>query len=443
MASAKHPSFEQVQREITGYTLALAVLANECVSTGAGNRMLGIGESDSLGGLLDKFDPAQVRMSRFLSVYYEYAYNARVPAGHERTIDLFSNMAERLIDFAQMFGPDSSYFDLCMDVVGLDANSETGFLKDMIERWKARFALDDGAEVSIAQLAILADMNERSVRNAASVEGDGGLKLNQSQSVDNHEARRWLSGRRGYEPTVHRQFPEEPVAANAQLAATEIPAYVAKRLGDLYSESALDEWAMRFVRDGTYDVAVPEGVAEAAKIAGLAPQALARAMHLPLHIEPTDCEAIAKAIQVDPIWFTLQVMSALYPKPMDMILNPAAYRHGKELPPDTSTIEFTFELTQPMIEHGYLDFSSDIKSMFPGDCFGTREATEQGSKVEIRYGGSSVETDIREKSSKTLSPRHRFGAWLKTSLGARPGDQMKLTKLSDRVFELTYLRASS
>ena len=84
MATSKQPSFEQVQREVTGYALALAVLVEECVEIGAGKRMLGLGESESFADLIEKFDPTRIRMARHLSVYYDYAYDARVSAGHRR-----------------------------------------------------------------------------------------------------------------------------------------------------------------------------------------------------------------------------------------------------------------------------------------------------------------------------------------------------------------------
>lgn len=443
MATMKQPTFEQVQRELTGCALGLAVLADECIENGAGKRMLGLAPTDRFADLVDSFDPARIRAARHLWAYYEYAYNARVPGGHERTIDPNDNLAELLRDFTNIVHSDSGYFDLCMDVVGLDANTETGFLADMIDRWTARFNLDDGGTLTLAQLATLADMNERSVRNATSLEGEAGLKVNQDQTVDNNEARRWLSGRRGFEPTVFQKFADDPAALNQQLSKAEIPAFVAQRLATHFSETALDEWLLQKSTDGTFDSAIPPAVTEAAESAGIAPNILAKAMRSPLRIEPGECEAIAKAIRVDPVWFTLQVMQALYPKPMDMILNPSAYRHGKEHSGEVSPIEFVFELTKAMIEHGYLDFPSSVKSMFPADCLGTRAEGDQGAKVEIRYGGSAVQTDIRRKSELTLSPRSRFGAWLKTSLQARPGDRMKVAKVSERVFELTHLPSSS
>lgn len=327
MANIARPTFPQVQKEVTAYALALAVLVDECVELGAGKRMLGLSEDVSLRNILDTFDPARVRMARHLSVYYEYAYDARLPAGHAETINPYNNLAEHLRDFSEKFGPDAGYFDLCLDVVGLDANEETGFLADMISRWTARYDLDEGSELSIAQVALLADMNERSVRNATLLEGEGRLTVKPDQAVGNIEARRWLAGRRGFRPTDRREFADDEDLTNEILSSSEIPAFVARRLMVVSDATDLDDWVQQGILDGSYENAIPAYVEESAISVGLAPKTLARAMHSPLQIAPTDCEAIARAIRIDPVWLTLQVMRALYPKPIDMILNPAAYRH--------------------------------------------------------------------------------------------------------------------
>ena len=81
--------------------------------------------------------------------------------------------------------------------------------------------------------------------------------------------------------------------------------------------------------------------------------------------------------------------------------------------------------------------------MFPGNDFGARATGDEGGKVEIRYGGYSVETDIRQKSELTLSPRKRFGLWFKSSLNANPGDKIAVKKISERIFELSYIPVAS
>lgn len=65
-----------------------------------------------------------------------------------------------------------------------------------------RSALDDGSDIPLNKLALLADVDPRTVRNAIS---SGELKAEKTENglvIDNASARRWLQGRRGFKPTV-------------------------------------------------------------------------------------------------------------------------------------------------------------------------------------------------------------------------------------------------
>ncbi len=62
----------------------------------------------------------------------------------------------------------------------------------------ARYGLDNGAPLSIERIALLANIDIRTVRNAVSA---GDLIVEQGV-IDNSMARRWLYGRKGFKPTV-------------------------------------------------------------------------------------------------------------------------------------------------------------------------------------------------------------------------------------------------
>lgn len=68
-----------------------------------------------------------------------------------------------------------------------------------------RIKLNEGHEsLTISELALLAGIDERTVRNAAST-GKKTLKtikVGSSTMIESAEAERWLSGRRGYRPTI-------------------------------------------------------------------------------------------------------------------------------------------------------------------------------------------------------------------------------------------------
>jgi hypothetical protein len=67
--------------------------------------------------------------------------------------------------------------------------------------------------LTFAELALLADMDERSVRNAANPKLPDPLKsvvLGKRSLIPIEEAQRWLSGRKGFVPTGANQPPEKP-----------------------------------------------------------------------------------------------------------------------------------------------------------------------------------------------------------------------------------------
>ena len=134
----------------------------------------------------------------------------------------------------------------------------------------------------------------------------------------------------------------------------------------------------------------------------------------------------------------MQVMRALYPTQMDMLLNPNHY----SLANDDVVLEgksVDVILTEAMIKHGYLDLPAHAEPLFPKDCFGSRKEGDLGAPVTLRYGSKEVQTDIRVKSEQTISPRKRFTAWFQKELSAAPGDRIRFSQVTDRLFELTHL----
>lgn len=341
-----------------------------------------------------------------------------------------------------MFASDSAYFDLCLDVAGLDVETDVGHLRDMLDRLQARLSLDSGSSLSVREIALLADMSERSVRNAMTADGPNRLAASTDGTVDNLEAHRWLEGRRGFVKTERRQFPESLKDCPDQLDSLEIPAFVRDRLFKRFSEqppiAAVGlEAAASPSHDGAYD-SYPEVIELAAKVAGLPAKTIQDALQQPLRIRPEDCVGLAKLLVVDPVWFTLQVMQALFPTSMDMVLNPSHYRSDvAEVQVEGKSVDVV--LTEAMIKHGYLDVPAHARVLFPDDCFGTRATDDKGKSIELRYGDHVEATDIRVKSEQTISPRKRFTAWFQKEIAASAGDRIRVTRIAERVFELTHL----
>lgn len=439
-AKPARPSIKQIEDELKGLFGGIAVAMNECFYPNSGNHLLGIPDNQELWGAMDTVDLAKTNIGRYLPIYYAYAYDGRLIPGYENEIDDGANI-ERLSDFAVIFRSDGSYFDLCLDVSGLNVDTDVGHLRDMLQRLNARTCLDNGRPLSIGEIALLADMSERSVKNATSAEGENRLVQNDNGTVDNAEALRWLKGRRGFKATTKRPFPEGQTDCPDQLDGLEIPAFVRHRIELRFCTSMLDGVALLNAASPDTDnafVEYPQAIKLAAKSAALPESVIQAAMQQPLRIQPEHCQGLAKVMAVDPVWFTLQVMRALYPLQIDMLLNPQHYSAEAA----NLTLEGNFVdalLNDAMIKHGYLDLPAHARTLFPADCFSSRSEHNEDGQVTLCYGGQKISTDIRIKSEQTISPRKRFVAWLQKDLSAKPGDRIRFTRLDERTFELTYL----
>jgi hypothetical protein len=72
---------------------------------------------------------------------------------------------------------------------------------DIVMMGDGRFALEDGMSIDVERLALLANVDVRTVRNAVS---SGALETNthEDKFILNESARVWLMSRKGYKPTV-------------------------------------------------------------------------------------------------------------------------------------------------------------------------------------------------------------------------------------------------
>lgn len=80
---------------------------------------------------------------------------------------------------------------------------------DLVAMADGRFALDDGLPVAIQKVALLANVDVRTVRNAVSAGELVSFKREDGVYIENGSVRRWLHGRKGFKPTVHSYGDEE------------------------------------------------------------------------------------------------------------------------------------------------------------------------------------------------------------------------------------------
>jgi hypothetical protein len=74
--------------------------------------------------------------------------------------------------------------------------------EDIVSMADGRYALDEGSPFMLYKVALLANVDIRTVRNAVSAGELVTFKSNDVLQVENASARRWLHGRRGFKPTV-------------------------------------------------------------------------------------------------------------------------------------------------------------------------------------------------------------------------------------------------
>ncbi|WP_342130128.1 hypothetical protein [Hydrogenophaga sp. OTU3427] len=424
-------ALNQLESELSIFYGAIAVLLEECYATGSGMRMLGLTDEQWMARHNGSISVKDTSIGRMLPVWARYAYDGVVSAGYDLDdMNAFNDgPLERLRDLLDTLDTESAYFNECIAAArGFNEDAALGGLPDLVAKVIARWNLDMGQTLSPGELALLANMNERSVRNAM---GPGGeLKVTTNGGIDSAEALRWLSGRRGFVPTQYRNLDKTAQTLPDDLDAVELPTFVTSRLKAF--------WTPESASPQTFSMNYPDWIMAAARECDIPPDRLYAACRLPLDIDPRDCRSLAKVLRVEVVWFTHQVMTAMYPDQMDMLLNPSAWADDAPTP-STPLTSVTITLTDAMLANGYIDIPTSASSLFPEDCFGTRATGDTGAQVKLIFGANQADTDIRKKSEKTISPRKRFGAWLNSELGARAGDRIRIEKTGDRQYTLSHI----
>ena len=307
---------EQVRLELAGRILADLLRLSAVLGPGSGHRALGLATPAIPGRVeltfntptwrlsLDDINIDQLWIGQVVMAMYDYAYEQRYLAG--QPFYEFKAELEIVEDFVVHL--DSELFWLFIrDRAHMwhagDANWEA--LPNLYAATSARLDLDMGESLSIEDLAILADMSERSVRNAVSASGDAQLritKIGNSEWVDNDEARRWLAMRRGFVPTrfenISGEIGQHPEALTSLY---DLGNFIHLRW------SALGK--------------TPEMVHQELEWSETRFDYLNGLTGTPQHIDPRDCADLARSLQVSEAWFTTQVMRNLFPQQVNMLLS--------------------------------------------------------------------------------------------------------------------------
>lgn len=157
---------------------AMQALENEFDVEGVVEQVLGTGEDDDKRAKL-RSSSAWATLMRL----HDYAVDGIHEKGvHAMDIVIFGSQVLKLVTSESQW-PDPEW-------------------EELVAMGDGRFGLDEGQYLDVHKLALLANVDVRTVRNAIS---SGVLEADKTHDivyVENESARRWLLGRKGFKPTV-------------------------------------------------------------------------------------------------------------------------------------------------------------------------------------------------------------------------------------------------
>ena len=435
------PAFAEVRRGCVAALYGIARTIDIHVRAGAGADMLAL-EPRRDWPSLDEFDLASLGFEKPLEVIYRYAFYAEVG-----DTDIHDDWEEgnlgRLQSLLRLTSND--LIDLNEDEVwDIHSDDQTGrgSFHRMVRLATARYHLDRGT-VSVDDLAVLADMEERSIRNALKTEGIAIQKgavghTLEGEYVDRHQVLPWLRSRRRFIETK-RIGSLNPVPDS--LKADEIPAFIRRQAQECLTRRGMGRSA-RGLKTAEHPSERSVALANLGRSVGWTEAQVEALLQISSveEICPDDCPVIARMLGLDAQWWTDQVMRARFPEAMKELAPPVAQTaHGPSL---LNEQEKTLDvvLTDAGIRNGYFDIERRYADrFFPADSFGTKGAERFGKEVLIHHDQkkSPYRTDIRIKSQSLASPRKRFSAYF-TAHGATPGDVLRIERLGEREYRLSF-----
>jgi hypothetical protein len=360
---------------------------------------------------IDEIDLNALPVGKTVDAMYDYAFNARHPVG--MTPGVFSMEIEAVEDFVLSFSSDM--FDLFFADDLHSRGAPSGALRTLCEHTRARLNLDTGQFVSINDVALLAQLNERSVRNMVAA-GDNQQRLRASDDlVENSEARRWLRSKRGFRPTVFQEISEVPGEhPDAITNFLDLGRYLDARWSGL--GKSLEAVASELDWTGE----------RADYLRALPAQAQL--------LDVRDCEALAKTLLVSPAWFTAQVMRLKYPREVELLLQ---VNSEPPSPPTPGAVDP--EVGDPDLLSTRLIFVlHDGTRLYP-----TRMKNRETKKVAFRLSlggtGGNTKEAAEEVEDESQMIELVVGQGYAVRMASERGGAKSLYKMSGRVVREAYL----
>ena len=433
------PSLQEVRNDLVATLYCLAHTMDIQTRDGAGAAMLGLSSDTHLGlwPAFADFDYSFVLRASSLETVYRYAFYGELDNYIDSDVE--AGNVGRLLALLEL---SDSYVVArnSDDVSDLYDMSDCRGLKQMVALAQARERLDDNYQISLADIALLAEITESTVRNALHAQGPSKLVASRDNAgdliVDRSEALRWLRTRPNFSETVWTgasfEMPDH-------LAADEIMPFLKKRFHEKCSEPMPISLTEMIKPNPVGEVDPYKFASIRSNISGERLRAIFEQSIDTLDDFPP---ALGRLLSIDTRWLFEEIRRARCPdaaKNMQSEVQSSAVTTISPFSENEGVLDV--ELTDAGIRNGYFDIERRYADrLFPADSFGSKGNEEKGVELLLHHDckKSPYESDLRVKSKAIVSFRKRFSAYF-TAHASKAGDVIRIKKTGDRSFELTYL----
>jgi hypothetical protein len=418
---------EHIRRDLVAHLYGMANMLDCCVRHGAGPLMLNFA-ADKVGldfPQYDDFDLTGFPAAEGLKAVYRYAaFGEFHPSSSIEHLSLDPNEGAlgRMHLLVQTFvgNPEVAY---CFDEVTQifdNPDAPRGGFREMVALAVARATLDDGLNLTAGQVALLANVSERTVANAMATSGESRLSSTHDEAggtvIKSDEAFRWLSGRRAFVATASLGL---STGLPKTLDAKALREFIVERIRE---EVPDDGWDFANLKTRGLTSIPGQRCVTICRVLGWSESRAQAWIDGDLaKLDLDDCDPIAGIMGVDGRRLASHLLAVRFPD---------------------SDKQLDATLTEAGVRSGYFDIEQRFaRRFFPDDAFGGRGSVEIGAPVRLHFDRLVYETDIRVKSQALVSPRKRFTGYFKAHQ-AKPGDKVRITRISERDYELTFIGAS-
>ena len=435
------PSLQEVRNELVATLYCLAHTLDIQTRHGAGAAMLGLPSKTLLGDWPDfaDFDHSFLLDARSLETVYRYAFYGELDGwidccpddGNLGRIDALLDLVNRDV-VTRNFEALEDFHDM----------TTCRGLKQMVSLASARERLDTGYQISLADIALLAEVAESTVRNALHAQGSSKLVASRDRSgdfvVDGLEALRWLRSRPNFRETV---WTGASAGIPEDLSIDEIMSFLKKRFLEKCSEPMPINLMELLKPNPVYEIN-PYRFAALRLGYGFTEERLQAIFEQTIGTLNDFPPALGRFLSIDTRWLFDKIKRDRRLSEVgneQSAVQSTAVANASPFNEEDGVLDVV--LTEAGIRNGYFDIERRYADrLFPANSYGSKGTEQKGVDLFLHHDckKSPYESDLRVKSKAIVSFRKRFSAYF-TAHASKAGDVIRIRKISDLDYELTYL----